>query len=197
VKKENLLELAVVYQPVGSLKIHPHNARTHSRHQVRQIAKSIEAFGFTNPVLVDRNSIIIAGHGRIEAARLLEIQTVPTIRLETLTEEQIRAYIIADNRLAEKAGWDQSILSIELQHLVTVAGDLDVTVTGFEVPEIDLILSQQRVEPDRDDVFDIAEIASAVTQFGDIWLLGKHRVLCSNSLDESSYKKLQPLLRLR
>lgn len=96
-------ELVVINQPVGILAAHSSNARTHSKHQIRQIADSIGAFGFTNPVLVDWNNNIIAGHGRVAAAKLLRMEQVPTIRLENLTRDQIRAYIIADNRLAEKA----------------------------------------------------------------------------------------------
>jgi hypothetical protein len=186
----DLPELSVVYQPIGNLEIYSHNARTHSKHQIRQIASSIKTFGFTNPILIDRNNTIIAGHGRVESARLLGIEQVPTIRLESLTETQIRAYVLADNRLAEKAGWEKSILAIELQHLLTVNSDLDVTVTGFEIPEIDLILSQAAVEPDPDDTFEIAHTGPAVTQVGDLWLMAKHRVLCDTSLEETSYKSL-------
>lgn len=182
--------LAIVYQPVERLAAYSHNARTHSKHQIGQIAASIKVFGFANPILVDRNNTIIAGHGRVEAAKLLGIEQVPTIRLEGLTEDQIRAYVVADNRLAEKAGWDKSTLAIELQHLLTIDSDLDVTVTGFEMPEIDLILSQVTVEPDRDDVFEIRQTHQTVTQSGDLWLLGKHRILCGSALDEASYKTL-------
>ncbi len=187
---KNRSELAIVCQPVDELATYRSNARTHSKHQIRQIASSIKEFGFTNPVLIDRNNTIIAGHGRVEAAKLLGMNEIPTIRLEGLTADQIRAYIIADNRLAEKAGWDNSILAIELQHLLTIDSNLDVTLTGFEVPEIDLILSQGKVEPDHDDVFDVDQPNQAVSQSGDLWLLGKHRVLCGNSLDESSYRIL-------
>jgi DNA modification methylase len=182
--------LAVVYQPVDALAGHPSNARTHSNHQIRQIAASIKTFGFTNPVLVDHKNTIIAGHGRVEAAKLLGLHGVPTIRLEGLTEDQVRAYVVADNRLAEKAGWDNSILAIELQHLITVENDFDVTVTGFEIPEIDLILSEAAAEPDPDDILEIGQPNQTVTQSGDLWLLGKHRVLCGNSLEENSYKQL-------
>jgi DNA modification methylase len=186
----NQSELSIVNQPVGSLAAHPSNARTHSKHQIRQIAASIKEFGFTNPVLIDRDHTIIAGHGRVEAAKLLGIDQVPTIRLDGLTEDQVRAYVIADNRLAEKAGWDKATLAIELQHLLTTDSDLDVTLTGFEVPEIDLILSQAEVEPDQDDVFEIDQTNRTVTQPGDLWLLGKHRVLCGNSLEGNSYEAL-------
>jgi DNA modification methylase len=183
-------QLKVTYKPVGSLAGYPNNSRKHSQHQIRQIATSIKAFGFTNPVLIDQNDTVIAGHGRLAAAKLLSMDQVPTIRLEGLSEDQVRAYVIADNRLAEKAGWDKSILAIELQHLLTIDNDLDVTVTGFEVPEIDLILSQASVEPDQDDVFDMGQTNRIVTHPGDLWRLGKHRVLCGNALVENSYKTL-------
>jgi DNA modification methylase len=190
VKNTDHPALAILYQPVEALAAYPHNARTHSRRQLRQIAQSIKIFGFTNPILIDQNNTIIAGHGRVEAAKLLGIAHVPTIRLDGLTEDQLRAYVLADNRLAEKAGWDQSILSIELQHLLALDTDLDVTVTGFEVPEIDLILSQAQAKPDASDVFDIDRMDPAVTRVGDIWKLGKHRILCGNSLDISSFRIL-------
>jgi DNA modification methylase len=187
-KNDSHSALAVVYQPPEVLKAYPQNARTHSKDQIRKIAESIRTFGFTNPVLIDGSNTIVAGHGRVEAAKLLGMDQVPTIRLEGLTPDQIRAYVIADNRLAEKAGWDKEILAIELQHLLTVDSDLDVTVTGFEVPEIDLILSQAAIKPDPDDVFDTDQTDQTVTQFGDLWLLDKHRILCGNSLEEDSYK---------
>jgi DNA modification methylase len=189
-KRDGSSELKVNYLPIESLTAHPNNARTHSRQQVRQIAASIESFGFTNPVLIDRTNIVIAGHGRVAAARLLGMSQVPTIRLENLTQDQIRAYLIADNRLAEKAGWDESILAIELQHLLTIDGGLDVTLTGFEVPEIDLILKQVAGKQDEDDVFDVDETSQTVTQSGDIWQLGKHRILCGDALNEGSYSLL-------
>jgi DNA modification methylase len=186
----DLPQLKIIYKPIGSLASYPNNSRKHSQHQIRQIASSIKAFGFTNPILIDQNDTVIAGHGRVAAAKLLDMDQVPAIRLEGLSRDQIRAYVIADNRLAEKAGWDKSILAIELQHLLTIDSDLDVTLTGFEVPEIDLILSQATIEPDQDDLFEIDQANQTVTQPGDLWLLGKHRVLCGNSLDENSYRTL-------
>ena len=146
-----LPQLLVVNQPITNLKAFPRNARTHTKHQIRQIADSIQAFGFTNPILVDKQNTIIASHGRLRAAEALGMSVVPTICLENLTEDQVRAYILADNRLAEKAGWDESILAIELDYLLTRDLGFDVTVTGFEVPEIDLIIqgaSQQRADAD-------------------------------------------------
>jgi ParB-like chromosome segregation protein Spo0J len=126
-----LRELVISYRPIPSLSRYARNARTHSKHQIRQIAESIKTFGFTNPILIDRANRIVAGHGRVAAAQLLGMEHVPTIQLENLNEDQIRAYVLADNRLAEKAGWDQSILAIELQHLLSIDSDFDVTITGF------------------------------------------------------------------
>ncbi len=162
-----LAELAIVYRPVGILSNYGRNARTHSKRQIRQIAASIKAFGFTNPILVDNNSQIVAGHGRAAAAKLLGIDQVPTIRLESLTQDQIRAYVIADNRLAEKAGWDNSILAIELQHLIAIDEGFDVTITGFEIPEIDLILQEACRKQDEDVIPDINQTAQVITQSGD------------------------------
>jgi len=182
--------LAIEYRSIDTLSANPHNARTHSKHQIRQIADSLETFGFTNPVLVDNKNTIVAGHGRVEAAKLLGLALVPTIRLENLSADQIRAYVLADNRLAENAGWDKAILAIELQHLLNVESDLEVTVTGFEIPEIDLILQEANSRPDSADVFEVNEADPAVTQSGDLWLLGKHRILCGNALRQEVYRTL-------
>jgi hypothetical protein len=190
VKNTDAAALQITYQPVGELKDYSHNARTHSKPQIRKIAESIKAFGFTNPVLLDNQNTIIAGHGRVAAAKLLGISLVPSIRLESLSPDQIRAYVLADNRLAEKAGWDQSILAIELQHLLTIDADFDVTITGFEVPEIDLILQASADKQDPADTFEIAENDQAVSQLGDLWLLDKHRLLCGSALQQASYTTL-------
>jgi DNA modification methylase len=180
----------IAYQPIARLEPNPHNARTHSKHQIRQIAESMRAFGFTNPILIDVNNQIVAGHGRVEAAKLLGMTEVPTIRLDRLTDDQIRAYIIADNKLAENAGWDKSILAIELQNLLTLDGaDFDVTVTGFEVPEIDLI-QQEAAQDDPDDFIEPTNTGTAVTKLGDLWLLDKHKILCGSALENSSFSVL-------
>ena len=187
---------SVTAQSISLLKPFERNARTHSKHQIRQIAESIRIFGFTNPILVDRNDTIIAGHGRVEAAKLLGIGTVPTIRLENLSQDQIRAYVIADNKLAENAGWDRSILAIEFQHLIALdCTEFDITVTGFEIPEIDLILEDSNdtdeTEDGTQDQFPEANFdEEPTTRSGDLWLLGKHKIYCGNALHESSYKAL-------
>jgi|SRR5580658_5417616 DNA modification methylase len=187
--KESFGQITIEYQPINSLKPHPSNARTHSNHQIRQIAKSIREFGFTNPVLLDKNSSIVAGHGRVAAAKLLGISEIPTIRLESLSPDQVRAYVLADNRLAEKAGWDKSILAIELQHLLTI-DDFDITITGFEVPEIDVLLSEVREEPEDDELLDLPAAHEVRTRPGDLWLVGRHRIFCGSAIQRESYAVL-------
>ena len=134
--------MKIEYTLAGELRPYPNNARTHSKKQIRQIANSIKTFGFCNPVLIDDAKQIIAGHGRVEAAKLLGIDAVPTCRLSHLSEAEKRAYILADNKLAEKAGWDKELLAIELQGLIDL--DVEIELTGFEMPEIDLILEEAR-----------------------------------------------------
>ena len=133
--------------------------------------------------------MVIAGHGRLEAAKVLRIAQVPTVLLENLSPDQLRAYALADNRLAEKAGWDPSILAIELQHL-TIDADFDATITGFEIPEIDLILSAPSDKSDPHDSFEVSDTPEATAQPGSLWQLGRHRILCASSLEQSSYSRL-------
>jgi DNA modification methylase len=180
-------KLKVTDLPPGSLKPYDRNARTHSPKQIAQIAASIKAFGFNNPVLIDKDGGIIAGHGRVEAAKLLGFETVPCVRLEHLTDAQKRAYILADNKIAEKAGWDPEILKIELQHLTSLDLDFDVTVTGFEMPEIDVLLSD---ESDPADDVPAFEPGPAVTRLGDIWQIGPHRLICGDSTKAETYARL-------
>ena len=144
------LQLKVRYQDVAALKPYAGNARTHSDKQITQIAASIRNFGFNNPVLVDADNRIIAGHGRVEAAKRLGLTSVPTIRLDHLSDAERRAYVIADNRLAELAGWDREILEIELQALAGLDLDFDVEITGFDTAELDFLLDD-RVEATRPD----------------------------------------------
>ena len=171
--------------PVASLKPYSRNARTHSRKQVRQIAKSIQRFGFTSPVLVSDDNEIVAGHGRVEAAKLLGHATVPTLRLSHLNAAERRAYVIADNKLALNAGWDRELLAIELQGLIDV--DFDLELTGFSLAEVDLVLDEAQESSTTgstatdDGVPPLADAASAVSQAGDLWQLGRHRLLCGDS----------------
>jgi DNA modification methylase len=190
-------KLNIVYQNIDQLHPNLHNARTHSKYQIRQIAESIRVFDWTTPVLIDTNNVIIAGHGRVEAARLLGVVEVPTIRLDRLTPEQIRSYLIADNKLAENAGWDPEILAIEFEHLLQLdCADFKVTITGFEVPEIDLILEEAKVAPSTEEAPPEPDYdRETVTKPGDLWLLGKHRVICGNSLHQATYQSLLGILR--
>ncbi|WP_292067512.1 site-specific DNA-methyltransferase [Brevundimonas sp. UBA7664] len=176
----------------SELQPYSRNARTHSRKQIRQIADSIERFGFTNPVLVSDDSEIIAGHGRVEAAKLLGLKTVPTLRLSHLSAEERRAYVLADNKLALNAGWDQDILAIELEALIDL--DFDVTLTGFSLAEVDFTLDAARErDPEappgvEDEIPAIA--AGAVTRMGDVWVLGRHRLVCGDAREAADYARL-------
>jgi len=182
--------LMIAYQNPAVLKPRATNPRTHSKKQIRQIADSIERFGFNNPILLDTAGGIIAGHGRVEAAKLLRLKTVPTIRLDDLTEADIRAYVIADNKLAENAGWDRELLAIELQGLIELDIDFDVTITGFETPEIDILIGE--LDPDDDAADDVPAVGDAppVTLPGDIWCIGKHRLICGDATDSNNYARL-------
>jgi DNA modification methylase len=186
------IEQAVSPVLVERLTPYAGNARTHTRKQIRQIAKSIQRFGFTNPVLIDDAGVIVAGHGRVEAARLLGMKAVPTLRLSHLSESEKRAYVLADNRLAEKAGWDRELLAIELEALLEV--DFDVEVTGFEAAEVDIIIddaneakdAKQRAEDEAPDPVE----GPPVSRRGDLWFLGRHRLVCGDARDLLAYDHL-------
>jgi DNA modification methylase len=184
--------LIVELVPPRQLRAYPNNARKHTRKQIQQIADSIAQFGFTNPVLIDDDGQIIAGHGRVEATKLLDLPAVPTITLSHLSSEEKRAYVIADNRLAEKAGWDREILVIELQVLVDL--DFDVELTGFEPGEIDLTLADaddaRREEAGPEDCIPEPVPEQVVSRAGDLWLLGSHRLLCGDARDPAAYSLL-------
>ena len=186
------MALSIENRPIDSLQPYARNPRTHSRKQIRQIANSIEQFGFTNPVLIDRTGGIVAGHGRVEAAKLLGMEKVPTIRLEDLNEAQIRAYVIADNRLAEIAGWDRELLAIELQGIAELDLEFDLTLTGFEMPEIDILIGEIGANEEDDPTDEVPEISDgpAVTRPGDIWCIGKHRLICGDARDPAVYSRL-------
>jgi len=180
---------------VESLRPHPGNARTHSKKQIRQIAESIRQFGFTNPVLIDEHGGIIAGHGRVEAAKLLGLDCVPTVCLAHLNPAQRRAYVLADNKLALNAGWDHELLAIELQGLIDV--DFDVEVTGFSTAEVDLVLDKARersrnapAEAKDEAPLPVTAQKSAVTRPGDVWCLGRHRLVCGDAREPAAFDLL-------
>lgn len=171
--------------PPNALRAWAKNARTHSRKQVKQIAESIRTFGFTNPVLIDAEDTILAGHGRVEAAKAIGMEKVPCIRIEHMTPEQKRAYVLADNKLALNAGWDDQILAEELRALSEIDLDFDIEVTGFAIAEIDSLVEglipEEPGDPDDDVVLEDG-IASRVRP-GDIWQLGPHRLVCGSALE--------------
>lgn len=163
------------------------NSRTHSDAQIQQIASSIKEFGFTNPILIDENNQIIAGHGRLSAAHLLKIKEVPCIRLAHLTEAQKKAYVIADNKLALNAGWDDAMLALELKDLESE--NFDLSLTGFNEDELaKLLVEAVEGQTDPDDVPEVQE--TAITVIGDIWTLGKHRLMCGDSTSIDAVDKL-------
>ena len=182
----------VELRPVSALRPYSRNARTHSKRQIKKIAASIQEFGFVNPILIDGDDQIIAGHGRCAAAKLLGLEAVPVLRISHLSEAQKRAYILADNRLAEDAGWDQEMLAIELQGLIEC--EYSVEATGFEIAEVDQVLEDeaQTKPPDSEDADCIPapNPGPAVTRRGDLWQLGNHRLYCGDALDEASYNAL-------
>ncbi|MFL5220633.1 MAG: site-specific DNA-methyltransferase [Microvirga sp.] len=185
--------LAVIERPIASLKPYERNARTHSKKQIHQIAGSIDEFGFTSPVIIDHTDTIMAGHGRVEAARSLGWSDVPTIRIEHLTPDQIRAYILADNRIAQSAGWDPEILKKEFEHLCSIETSFDIEVTGFATAEIDLIIdgeSKKATDDPADRLPEEGDNEPTVTRRGDLWLLGDHKLLCGDTRDPTTFARL-------
>ena len=186
--------VVVVYRPIAELKLDPHNPRVHSPRQIRQIARSIEAFGFNVPVLVDANLKLIAGHGRVLAARQLGLAELPTISLDHLTDAQARAFLIADNKLTDNSIWDDQLLAQQLHDLSLLDLEFSLEATGFEMGEIDLriegLTSESSTEDDRADAILAPKTGPPVSRSGDLWILGTHRVYCGSALDQNAYNVL-------
>jgi DNA modification methylase len=174
------------------LKPWANNARTHSRKQLRQIADSIEEFGFTNPIIIDNDNVILAGHGRVEAAKQLGLETVPCLRQDQMSEVQKRAYVLADNKLALNAGWDEELLATELGALGELELDFSVEITGFSIPEIDILIEGASVEEPGDPADDRLPDGDvpARCRVGNLWQLGQHRLICGDSLDPQTVECL-------
>lgn len=172
--------LAVIYRPVAALKPDPRNARTHPKRQIEQLVRSIREFGFTNPILIDEADVLIAGHGRLRAAKELGLGEVPTIMLEDLSDAQKKALRLADNKIALNAGWDLEILKLELDEISTLDIDFDLSLTGFSSGEVDLVLSAAN---DPDDEVIPAVPNEPRTKPGDVWVLGEHRLGCGDGRD--------------
>ena len=178
----------IKWEAVDKLIPYAKNARTHSDEQVAQIAGSIKEFGFNNPILVDKDNSVIAGHGRLMAARKLGMDKVPVVELQHLTESQRKAYVLADNRIALNSGWDTSMLSLELQDL---KDDIDLFLLGFDPDELDALLNPiEETEglTDEDAVPDVPD--EPKTKLGDIYILGNHRLMCGDSTSIDDAEKL-------
>jgi DNA modification methylase len=182
--------LALEYLPLSALTLDPENARQHRPAQVSQIARSIEAFSFNVPVLVDREGKVLAGHGRVMALKLLGRTDAPVIRLEHLTPEQARAFAIADNRLTETSTWDEHLLAQHLKGLSEIDLDFSLEATGFTMGEIDLKIEGLGDDEPGDDDEDAPPQGPAVAKTGDLWTLGRHKLLCGSALDGASYQRL-------
>jgi len=180
--------MEITQRKTADLIPYVNNARTHSEQQVLQIAASIKEFGFNSPVLVDGENGIIAGHGRVMAAKKLGLDEVPTIELKHLTKTQKKAYILADNRLALNSGWDNDLLALELGELSDDGFDLDLL--GFDDTELSLLDDTEQTEglTDEDAVPDVPD--EPITKLGDVWLCGNHRVMCGDSTSIDAVEKL-------
>ncbi len=183
-------QLHVVERAIGELRLSPHNARKHSQEQIEKIAASIRRFGFIVPMLIDGHGEVIAGDARIAAAGLAGLTSVPTIELSHLSADEARAYRLIDNRLAEMGEWDPDKLKIEIEHLLAIEYNMDLT--GFKTPQIDLIVGNGAAPQSKQDAADQvpAVPASAVTRIGDGWILGEHRIFCGDALENTSYEAL-------
>lgn len=180
--------MQIVYKKVNDLIPYINNSRTHSDEQVNQIVASINEFGFTNPLLIDEKDNIIAGHGRLLASKKLKMEEVPCIVLSGLTEAQKKAYVIADNKMALNAGWDEKLLKIELENLKEL--DFDLKLTGFDVDELDDIFQVEEEQEVIEDDFDIEPPEEPKAKLGDIYQLGNHRLMCGDSTKKEDIEKL-------
>lgn len=181
------MKLKIEYRKVSDLLPYARNARTHSDAQVSQLAASIKEFGFNNPVAIDADGMILCGHGRVMAAQKLHLTEVPTVCLSHLSDTQVKAYILADNKLALNAGWDNDMLKVELEELKD--SDFDLNLTGFSDDELKDILVEDPTEAQEDN-FDGEPPEVAKSQLGDIWTMGEHRLMCGDSTSENDVKCL-------
>lgn len=182
----------IVLIPTAHLQDNPHNANRHSEAQIAKLAGSLSRFGFICPVIIDERGQIFAGHGRVAAARKLGLEEVPVIRVTHLSEKQKRAFMIADNRIAEESRWDQKQLAQEFEAILAMDGDLEIVETGFELAEIDVLIEKQK-DPPAADVADCPIDLNSVEQVcrrGDLWLMGQHKLFCGDALDPASYQVL-------
>ncbi|MFV0503740.1 MAG: site-specific DNA-methyltransferase [Lachnospirales bacterium] len=186
--KENKFTQEMQQVEISKLVPYANNSRTHNEKQIKKLQSSLREFGFVNPILIDRDFNIIAGHGRVLAAKEDGMKTVPCVFVDHLTEAQKKAYIIADNRLAEDAGWDKDLLSVELESLKEL--DFDIDLLGFDAAELNTLLNS--ADDVKEDDFDVDEELKKpnFTKQGDVWILGRHRLVCGDSTKAETYEKL-------
>ncbi len=180
--------LAIHHLPADILVPYASNPRTHSKAQIEQIARSIREFGFINPIIIDNDHRIVAGHGRLLAAMKLGLALIPCLRIDHLSEDQKRAYLLADNKLAENAGWDPDLLRIEIKYLADPNVAVDVSLTGFSIPEIDLLLLDEAADEPPLPV--LPSPAAVISKPGDLWQCGPHRILCGDTRDSALVAQL-------
>lgn len=187
-----LLDLQIERVPIGTIKDNPLNPRLHPARQVKALARSINEFGFVVPVLIDKDGMLIAGHGRVEAARTLKLETVPAVRIEHLTPAQQRALMLADNKLTDMSAFDEGLLAENFKLLEVEGLKLDLEVSGFTIPEIDMLLTkpQPADKPDPDDEMEAPGKEPPINRVGDFWQLGTHRLACGSALDPEVWKQL-------
>ena len=192
-----LNSIKIDYVKIGELREYSSNPKIHEEKQIQQIAKSIERFGFNNPILVDERSEVIAGHGRLLAARLLKLDAVPVVRLIHLSEAEKRAYRIADNKLSENGRWDTDLLKLEFSEIEKLAlnleDELNLDITGFDFKEIDVLLADNKPNEKADEKLNSVPYVQEneiVSQHGDVWLVGKHKVICGDARQEETYQRL-------
>lgn len=185
--------LQITYLDPATLTPHPRNARRHSDKQIDQIIVSINEFGFITPILIDKSGMILSGHGRQSAALKLGMKSVPTVRVENLSDAQLRAFMLAENRLAELSDWNLEILALELEELTVLDLPFEVTATGFEMARIDTLIEERRKPEAEEDPADLPVDPATVEHVarpGDLWLLGRHRLFVGNALERESYQVL-------
>ena len=187
-----LSDYDVADRSLGELRPNPRNSRTHSKRKVKDLANAIKAVGFIGVVVIDETGMILAGHARYAAAKLLDMTTVPTLCVKGLSDELVRAFVLADNKFSERAGWNREILAAELAELSTLlpSADLEISLTGFELGEIDILLTDAGEEKPEPEDWLPPTAGPGVTRPGDLWILREHRVLCADARETSNYPRL-------
>lgn len=183
--RSNILDQRIIWRPIDALIINARNSRRHSRAQISKLARSIETLGIFLPIVIDESRVILAGHGRLEAARLLNMLEVPTLLATGLTEAEKRAFMLADNRIAEQASWDRDMLRTEFKELIVL--DLDLELSGFDTGEIDIMIDGPASSVETAEVAPSVPSGPPVSRPGDLWQLGKHRLLCGDATKVESY----------